>query len=180
MAGSQVLPGQGMLGREWLWCLDGCGQVFLPLAKSGFRQMTQGLLSDTFLETHVSACTTPCPCILYIHCTSTPSSPWISQSFCHSYTDSHPFSPSNLPCTHALLQQEHNYDKQAPPTAPPPLLYSHCVSLCYPLSCQRITRVKKIDEDEEEGTDLTAEEIAALSQGTMSCTVHVEPLGPLN
>lgn len=27
--------------------------VYLPLAKTGFRQMTQGLLSDTFLETHV-------------------------------------------------------------------------------------------------------------------------------
>ena len=34
--------------------LDWSDQVFLPLAKTGFRQMTQGLLSDTFLETHVS------------------------------------------------------------------------------------------------------------------------------
>ena len=29
--------------------------TFLPLLRTGFRQMTQGLLSDTFLEAHVSA-----------------------------------------------------------------------------------------------------------------------------
>lgn len=28
--------------------------VFLPLINSGFRQMVQGLLSDTYLEAHVS------------------------------------------------------------------------------------------------------------------------------
>lgn len=28
--------------------------IFLPLLRTGFRQMTQGLLSDTFLEAHVS------------------------------------------------------------------------------------------------------------------------------
>lgn len=28
--------------------------VFLPLLKSGYRQMQQGLLSDTFVEAHVS------------------------------------------------------------------------------------------------------------------------------
>jgi len=28
--------------------------VFLPLVRSGFRQIQQGLLSDTFLEAHVS------------------------------------------------------------------------------------------------------------------------------
>ena len=27
--------------------------VFLPMLKTGFRQMTQGLLSETFLEAHV-------------------------------------------------------------------------------------------------------------------------------
>lgn len=27
--------------------------VFLPLLNSGFRQMVQGLLSDTYLEAHV-------------------------------------------------------------------------------------------------------------------------------
>jgi DNA replication licensing factor MCM7 len=27
--------------------------IFLPLLRTGFRQMTQGLLSDTFLEAHV-------------------------------------------------------------------------------------------------------------------------------
>ncbi len=30
------------------------GGIFLPLLRTGFRQMTQGLLSDTFLEAHVS------------------------------------------------------------------------------------------------------------------------------
>ncbi|CAI8021470.1 DNA replication licensing factor mcm7 [Geodia barretti] len=54
--------------------------VFLPLAKTGFRQMTQGLLSDTFLETH------------------------------------------------------------------------------------KITRVKKMDEDEDEATEITEEELSSLSQ----------------
>ena len=29
--------------------------IFLPLLRTGFRQMTQGLLSDTFLEAHVSS-----------------------------------------------------------------------------------------------------------------------------
>ena len=38
---------------------------------------------------------------------------------------------------------------------------SRCVSLF-----QRVTRVKKIDEGEEEGVGLSEEEIAALSQGT--------------
>ena len=28
--------------------------IFLPLLRTGFHQMTQGLLSDTFLEAHVS------------------------------------------------------------------------------------------------------------------------------
>lgn len=28
--------------------------TFLPLLRTGFRQMSQGLLSDTFLEAHVS------------------------------------------------------------------------------------------------------------------------------
>ena len=28
--------------------------IFLPLLKTGFRQVVQGLLSDTFLEAHVS------------------------------------------------------------------------------------------------------------------------------
>ena len=28
--------------------------IFLPMLKTGFRQMTQGLLSETFLEAHVS------------------------------------------------------------------------------------------------------------------------------
>ena len=28
--------------------------TFLPLLRTGFSQMTQGLLSDTFLEAHVS------------------------------------------------------------------------------------------------------------------------------
>ena len=28
--------------------------IFLPLLRTGFRQMAQGLLSDTFLEAHVS------------------------------------------------------------------------------------------------------------------------------
>ena len=28
--------------------------IFLPMLMTGFRQMTQGLLSDTFLEAHVS------------------------------------------------------------------------------------------------------------------------------
>jgi DNA replication licensing factor MCM7 len=28
--------------------------IFLPLLRTGFRQMTQGLLSDIFLEAHVS------------------------------------------------------------------------------------------------------------------------------
>lgn len=28
--------------------------VFLPLLRTGFRQMAQGLLSDTFLEAHVN------------------------------------------------------------------------------------------------------------------------------
>ena len=28
--------------------------IFLPLLRTGFRQMVQGLLSDTFLEAHVS------------------------------------------------------------------------------------------------------------------------------
>lgn len=28
--------------------------IFLPLLRSGFRQVQQGLLSDTFLEAHVS------------------------------------------------------------------------------------------------------------------------------
>lgn len=27
--------------------------VFLPMMKTGFRQLTQGLLSETFLEAHV-------------------------------------------------------------------------------------------------------------------------------
>lgn len=27
--------------------------IFLPLLRTGFRQMAQGLLSDTFLEAHV-------------------------------------------------------------------------------------------------------------------------------
>ena len=29
-------------------------KIFLPLMKQGFQQMAQGLLSDTFLEAHVS------------------------------------------------------------------------------------------------------------------------------
>lgn len=29
--------------------------VFLPLLRSGFRQIAQGLLSDTYLEAHVSS-----------------------------------------------------------------------------------------------------------------------------
>lgn len=29
-------------------------QVFLPMMKTGFNQITAGLLSDTFLEAHVS------------------------------------------------------------------------------------------------------------------------------
>lgn len=29
--------------------------IFLPLVRSGFRQIQQGLLSDTFLEAHVSS-----------------------------------------------------------------------------------------------------------------------------
>lgn len=28
--------------------------IFLPMLMTGFRQMTQGLLSDTYLEAHVS------------------------------------------------------------------------------------------------------------------------------
>ena len=36
----------------------------------------------------------------------------------------------------------------------------------YCLSFQKITRVKKIDEDEDEDSELTEEEIAALSRGT--------------
>ena len=28
--------------------------VYLPMARTGFRQITQGLLSETFLEAHVS------------------------------------------------------------------------------------------------------------------------------
>lgn len=28
--------------------------VFLPMMKAGFKQLTQGLLSETFLEAHVS------------------------------------------------------------------------------------------------------------------------------
>ncbi len=31
-------------------CVTG---VFLPMLKTGFRQLTQGLLSETFLESHV-------------------------------------------------------------------------------------------------------------------------------
>ena len=31
-----------------------CDQVYLPVAKTGFRQITQGLLSETYLEAHVS------------------------------------------------------------------------------------------------------------------------------
>lgn len=31
--------------------------VFLPMMKTGFRQLTQGLLSETFLEAHVSVYT---------------------------------------------------------------------------------------------------------------------------
>lgn len=30
--------------------------VFLPMMKTGFRQLTQGLLSETFLEAHVRIC----------------------------------------------------------------------------------------------------------------------------
>ncbi len=29
--------------------------VFLPMARSGFRQISQGLLSETFMEAHVSS-----------------------------------------------------------------------------------------------------------------------------
>jgi len=29
--------------------------IFLPLFRSGFRQIQQGLLSDTYLEAHVSS-----------------------------------------------------------------------------------------------------------------------------
>lgn len=29
--------------------------IFLPLLRTGFRQIQQGLLSDTYLEAHVSA-----------------------------------------------------------------------------------------------------------------------------
>ena len=29
-------------------------QVYLPMVKQGFKALTQGLLSDTFLEAHVS------------------------------------------------------------------------------------------------------------------------------
>ena len=39
----QVQPGDHV-------CVTG---VFLPLTKTGFGQVTQGLLSDTFLEAHV-------------------------------------------------------------------------------------------------------------------------------
>ena len=31
----------------------GISGIFLPLLRTGFNQMTQGLLSDTFLEAHV-------------------------------------------------------------------------------------------------------------------------------
>jgi DNA replication licensing factor MCM7 len=34
----------------------GISGIFLPLLRTGFRQMTQGLLSDTFLEAHVRKC----------------------------------------------------------------------------------------------------------------------------
>lgn len=41
------------------------------------------------------------------------------------------------------------------------------MKVCVPLSpLQRVIRVKKIDEGEEEGVGLSEEEIAALSQGT--------------
>lgn len=42
----QALPGDHVL-------ITG---IFLPMMKSGFRQMISGLLSDTFLEAHVSKC----------------------------------------------------------------------------------------------------------------------------
>lgn len=29
-------------------------QTYLPMMKSGFKEMTQGLLSETYLEAHVS------------------------------------------------------------------------------------------------------------------------------
>ena len=32
--------------------------------------------------------------------------------------------------------------------------------------CQQVTRVKKIDEEETEGTELSEDELVALSQGT--------------
>ncbi len=32
----------------------GISGIFLPLLRTGFHQMTQGLLSDTFIESHVS------------------------------------------------------------------------------------------------------------------------------
>ena len=43
------------------------------------------------------------------------------------------------------------------------------VAICL---AQRIVRVKKIDEEEEEGTELTEEEIMALSQGTCTCVYY--------
>lgn len=44
--------------------------VFLPLLRSGFRQIAQGLLSETYLEAHVSICVivTLCNSISKISC----------------------------------------------------------------------------------------------------------------
>ena len=41
------------------------------------------------------------------------------------------------------------------------------------LSLQKITRVKKIDEEEEEGGELTEEEIAGLSRGEWEGDSHL-------
>ena len=38
--------------------------------------------------------------------------------------------------------------------------------MCWPIRFQRIVRIKKMNEDEEEGGELTEEEIEVLSQGT--------------
>jgi len=34
-------------------CFGACVQIFLPMFRSGFRQIAQGLLTDTYLEAHV-------------------------------------------------------------------------------------------------------------------------------
>ena len=154
--------------------------------------MTQGLLSDTFLETHVrvipltsllSLCLSPLPSwssplsSLPPHCIPCSIPITSPLSLCLSLSWSSPL-PSLLTAY------------PAPSLLPPPSLFASLslssplpslfttfhmllpywhvpyTILCPPfLSLQKITRVKKIDEEEEEGGELTEEEIAALSRG---------------